>query len=63
MFGEAKAAIQKKINEKFKDIKKKIFNLFGLVGADNEEEDEEKRITILVNNDGEVQEKDFIAKD
>ena len=26
-------------------------------------EDAEKRITILVNNDGEVQEKDFIAKD
>lgn len=44
MFGEAKAAIQKKIDEKFKDIKKKIFNLFGLVGADNEEDDEEKRI-------------------
>lgn len=41
---EAKAAIQKKIDEKFKDIKKKIFNLFGLVGADNEEDDEEKRI-------------------
>ncbi len=44
MLGEAKAAIQKKINEKFKDIKKKIFNLFGLVGAENEEDEELKRI-------------------
>lgn len=39
MFGEAKAAIQKKIDEKFKDIKKKIFNLFGIVGAENEEDE------------------------
>ena len=44
VLGEAKAAIQKKIDEKFKDIKKKIFNLFGLSGADNEEDDELKRI-------------------
>ena len=44
MFGEAKAALQKKINEKFKDIKKKIFNLFGLANADNEEDEEAKRI-------------------
>lgn len=44
MFGEAKAALQKKINEKFKDIKKKIFNLFGLAGVDNEEDEEAKRI-------------------
>ena len=44
MLGEAKAAIQKKINEKFKDIKKKIFNLFGLVDAENEEDEELKRI-------------------
>lgn len=44
MIGEAKAAIQKKINEKFKDIKKKIFNLFGLVGADNDEDEELKKI-------------------
>ena len=44
MFGEAKAAIQKKIEEKFKDIKKKIFNLFGLVNADNEEDAEARRI-------------------
>lgn len=44
MFGEAKAALQKKINEKFKDIKKKIFNLFGLASVDNEEDEEAKRI-------------------
>lgn len=44
VLGEAKAAIQKKIDEKFKDIKKKIFNLFGLSGADNEEDEELKRI-------------------
>lgn len=44
MFGEAKAALKKKIEEKFKDIKKKIFNLFGLVGAENEDDDEAKRI-------------------
>ena len=37
-------AIQKKIDEKFKDIKKKIFNLFGITGTDNEEDDELKRI-------------------
>lgn len=44
MMGEAKAAIQKKIDEKFKDIKKKIFNLFGLSGADNEEDEELKKV-------------------
>ena len=44
VFGEAKAAIQKKIEEKFKDVKKKIFNLFGLSGTDNEEDEEIKRI-------------------
>lgn len=44
ILGEAKAALQKKINEKFKDIKKKIFNLFGLVGVDNEEDEELKKI-------------------
>lgn len=44
MIGEAKAAIQKKIDEKFKDIKKKIFNLFGLSGADNEEDEELKKV-------------------
>lgn len=44
MFGEAKAALQKKLDEKFKDIKKKIFNLFGLATADNEEDEEAKKI-------------------
>lgn len=44
VFGEAKAALQKKIDEKFKDIKKKIFKLFGLVGIDNEEDEELKKI-------------------
>ena len=44
MFGEAKAALQKKINEKFKDIKKKIFNLFGLANVDDEEDEEAKKI-------------------
>lgn len=44
MFGEAKAALQKKIKEKFKDIKKKIFNLFGLANVDDEEDEEAKRI-------------------
>lgn len=44
VFGEAKAAIQKKIDEKFKDIKKKVFNLFGISEAENEEDEEVKRI-------------------
>lgn len=44
MFGEAKAALQKKINEKFKDIKKKIFNLFGLTNVNDEEDEEAKKI-------------------
>ena len=44
VFGEAKAAIQKKIDEKFKDIKKKIFNLFGISESENEEDEEVKRI-------------------
>ena len=37
MLGEAKAAIEKKISDKLKDVKKKIFSLFGIAGADNEE--------------------------
>ena len=44
MIGEAKAAIQKKINEKFKDIKKKIFNIFGITTAENEEDEELERV-------------------
>lgn len=44
VFGEAKAAIQKKIDEKFKDVKKKIFNLFGISEPENEEDEEIKRI-------------------
>ena len=44
LFGETKAAIQKKIEEKFNDIKKKIFNLFGLATAENEEDEEARRI-------------------
>lgn len=44
IYGEVKVAIQKKLDEKFKDIKKKIFNLFGLTGADNEEDEELKKI-------------------
>ena len=44
IIGEAKAAIQKKIDEKFKDIKKKVFNLFGILEAENEEDEEAKKI-------------------
>ena len=44
VFGEAKAAIEKKISEKFKDLKKKVFNLFGLAFVDNEEDEEVKKI-------------------
>ncbi len=44
LFGEAKNAIEKKLSEKFKDLKKKVFNLFGLAAADNEEDEEIKRI-------------------
>lgn len=44
MIGEAKAAIQKKINEKFKDIKKKIFNIFGITTTENEEDEELERV-------------------
>ena len=44
MFGEAKAAIQKKIDEKFKDLKKKVFNLFGIAASENEEDEEVKKV-------------------
>lgn len=44
MFGEMKNAVEKKISEKFKDMKKKIFNLFGLANADNDEDEEVKQI-------------------
>lgn len=44
MLGEAKAAIEKKISDKLKDMKKKLFGLFGLAQADNEEDEEVKRI-------------------
>ncbi len=44
MLGEAKAAIEKKISDKLKDIKKKIFSLFGISEAENEEDEEIKRI-------------------
>ena len=44
LFGEAKAAIEKKISEKFKELKKKAFNLFGIGFVDNEEDEEVKKI-------------------
>lgn len=44
VFGEVKAAIQKKIEEKFKEVKKKIFNLFGIFEAENEEDEDVKKI-------------------
>lgn len=44
VFGEIKASIQKKIEEKFKDVKKKIFKLFGIFETENEEDEEVKKI-------------------
>ena len=44
IIGEAKAAIQKKIDEKFKELKKKVFNLFGFSTTDNDEDEEIKKI-------------------
>lgn len=44
LFGETKAAIEKKISEKFKELKKKAFNLFGIGFVDNEEDEEVKKI-------------------
>ena len=44
LFGETKAAIEKKISEKFKDLKKKVFNFFGIAVVDNEEDEEVKKI-------------------
>ena len=44
MLGEAKAALEKKISDKLKDVKKKIFTLFGIAEAENEEDEEVKRI-------------------
>lgn len=44
VFGEVKAAIQKKIEEKFKEVKKKIFNLFGIFETENEEDEDVKKI-------------------
>ena len=43
IFGETKLAIQKKIDEKFKDIKKRVFDLFGLATTDNEEDEDVKK--------------------
>lgn len=44
MLGEAKAALEKKISDKLKDVKKKIFTLFGIAETENEEDEEVKRI-------------------
>ena len=44
LFGEAKASLQRKIDEKFKNLKKKIFDLFGIAFVENEENEEEERI-------------------
>lgn len=44
LFGETKNAIEKKLSEKFKELKKKAFNLFGLVSANNDEDEEAQRI-------------------
>lgn len=53
VFGELKAAVEKKISDKLRELKKKLFNLFGIVEADNEEEEkrveEEKRLFDLKN--------------
>ena len=53
MLGEMKAAVEKKISDKLRELKKKIFNLFGLSEADNEDEEkrveEEKRLFDLKN--------------
>ena len=44
LFGEAKNALEKKISEKFKEVKKRIFNLFAIATADNDEDEELKQI-------------------
>lgn len=49
MFGEMKNALEKNISDKLKNLKKKIFNLFGIEDVENEEEEirrieEEKRL-------------------
>lgn len=44
IIGEAKVAIQKKIEEKFKEVKKKIFNLFGILSTENGEDEEVKKL-------------------
>jgi hypothetical protein len=46
MFGEAKAALQKSISDTFTNTTTKIINLFGIVEAENEEDEEikEKRL-------------------
>lgn len=53
VFGELKAAIDKKISDKLKELKKKVFNLFGISETENEEEEkrveEEKRLFDLKN--------------
>ena len=53
VFGELKAAVEKKISDKLRELKKKLFNLFGIAEADNEEEEkrveEEKRLFDLKN--------------
>ncbi len=44
MFGEMKNAIEKKISERLKDLKKKVFNLFGLATVDDDEDDSARKI-------------------
>ena len=53
LLGEFKAAVEKKVSDKLRELKKKIFNLFGLSEAENEDEEkrveEEKRLFDLKN--------------
>lgn len=64
VFGEAKAFIEKKISDKIKDVKKKIFNLFGIAETENEEDEEIKKIEEerLIHEENTTQETIFQTK-
>lgn len=64
VFGEAKAFIEKKISDKIKNVKKKIFNLFGIAEVENEEDEEIKKIEEerLIHEENTTQETIFQTK-
>ncbi len=64
VFGEAKAFVEKKISDKLKDVKKKLFSIFGIADVENEEDEEIKKIEEerLIHEENTTQETIFQTK-